>query len=193
MTHLALLVLALAVPADGATKEATKAPPAKVTITAELACLHCTFGEGDGCAACLKLDEKTPIVLAGKCPDEFVEQRLKKKVVVCEGTLALNKDKRMLLTIDNAHFYTDKDKDTAPAVGQVRVVGDSCCAHCDLKIASECTVAVRNADSPIVLDGKLAHECLEDSAKVTLVGRPFLDKNGLLRVEAKTLDVEKKK
>jgi len=39
----------LALAAAGADKEAKKpAPAARVTITAELACLHCTFGEGDG-------------------------------------------------------------------------------------------------------------------------------------------------
>jgi hypothetical protein len=51
MTVLPLL-LALSVAAD------KPAPPtAKATVTAEVACLHCTFGEGDGCAVCLKLDE----------------------------------------------------------------------------------------------------------------------------------------
>jgi hypothetical protein len=95
------LLLALSVAADK--PEPNPAPPAaKVTVTAPLACLHCTFGEGDSCAVCLKLDDKTPLVLAGKAAKELFEFRLSKKVVTLEGALSLTKEKRMQLTSDVA-------------------------------------------------------------------------------------------
>src|SRR5437588_3418090 len=112
MTWFAATLLALAAPA--ADKDA-KPAPAKVTITAELACLHCTFGEGDSCAVCLKIDDKTPVLLTGKAAKEFEPLRLEKKVLVAAGTLTVNKDKRLVLTLDKAHLFTDKDRQTAPA------------------------------------------------------------------------------
>ena len=100
MTILSLL-LALSVAAEK--PEPPKAAvAAKVTVTAPLACLHCTFGEGDGCAVCLKLDDKTPLVLAGKAAKELHSLRLSKNVVTLEGTLSLTKEKRMQLTSDTA-------------------------------------------------------------------------------------------
>ena len=100
MTVLPLL-LALTIAAEK--PEPPKAPAAaKVAVTAELACLHCTFGEGDGCAVCLKLDEKTPLVLAGKAAKDLQAHRFSKQVITLEGTLSLNKDKRMQLTSETA-------------------------------------------------------------------------------------------
>ncbi len=194
MTSVSLLLLALAVPAaDADAKDAKKGPPAKVVVTGEIACLHCTFGEGEGCAACLKIDDKTPIVLAGKAGDALESERFSKKVVVAEGTLSINKDKRMMLTVDSAHFLSDKDKGKVPEAGQVRVVGDAICASCDLKLSKECNVAVRNAAAPIVLAGKDAERCPEpDPTIVTAVGRPYLDKDGLLHIELKSMDLKKK-
>src|SRR6266581_2267465 len=106
MTQLAVLLLALTTPAvdQGTTDAAKTAAPARVTITAELACLHCTFGEGDHCAVCLKVDDQTPVVLEGKAAQQFEEARLSKKVLVAEGTLSVDKDKRLVLTSDNAHL-----------------------------------------------------------------------------------------
>ena len=92
------LVLLAALP--GADQKAP-ARPARVTVTAETACLHCTFGEGEHCALCLKLDDKTPVLLDGKAARPFFASRLDGKVVVAEGTLALSKDKRLMLTCDN--------------------------------------------------------------------------------------------
>jgi|SRR6516225_729635 hypothetical protein len=94
------LLLALSVAAEK--PEPMRTPPAKVTVTAQLACLHCDFGEGEECASCLKLDEKTPLVLTGKAAKELFEQRFSKKVVTIEGTLSLTKEKRMQLTSDVA-------------------------------------------------------------------------------------------
>src|ERR1043166_7048997 len=94
------LLLALSVAADK--PEPPKAPPAKVTVTAPLACLHCHYGEGDECCVCLKLDDKTPLVLAGKAAKELFEQRFSKQVVTVEGALSLTKEKRMQLTSDVA-------------------------------------------------------------------------------------------
>jgi hypothetical protein len=103
MTPLTLALLLVAAPANAdKDKPAKTSPPARVVITAEVACLHCTFGEGDGCAVCLKLDDKTPLVLAGKAAKELFEHRLSKKVVTLEGALSLNKDKRMQLTSEVA-------------------------------------------------------------------------------------------
>src|SRR5260370_24904510 len=95
------LLLALTVAADK--PEPTPAPPAaKVTVTAPLACLHCTYGEGDGCAVCLKLDDKTPLVLAGKAATELFEHRLSKKVLTLESAPSLHQDKRIQLTSETA-------------------------------------------------------------------------------------------
>src|SRR5262249_29647140 len=158
-----------------------------VVITAELACLHCTFGEGDGCAVCLKLNATTPVLLAGKVAKQFHEDRLDRKVVVVEGTLSRNKDKRLVLTGDTGRFYTVKDKGKrrvhhanpvgfypvkergrAPAKGEVRVAGLACCGQCDLKVCDECTLAVSNGKMPIILDGKLASDHVEKSDAKTI-------------------------
>src|SRR4051812_21033293 len=128
MTPFAVLLLAVAVPAaDAEPKQAKQPAPARVTITAELACLHCTFGEGDDCAVCLKVDAKTPILLSGKAAKQFEDLRMEKKVLVAEGTLTVNKEKRLVLTSDKAHLHTAKDKGKAPAVGEARLEGVSCC------------------------------------------------------------------
>jgi hypothetical protein len=191
MNALALLCLGL-VAADDAAK--TDKAPAKVTITAELACLHCTFGEGDNCAVCLKIDDKTPVLLEGKAAEPFFKDRLDKKVVVAEGTLSRNKDKRLVLTTANAHEYTDKDKGKAPEKGQTRVEGKACCGHCDLGLCDECTLAIKNASAPIVLDGKLAAKHAEEGKEakpVTATGQLFLDAKGLLRLDAKSVELGK--
>jgi hypothetical protein len=179
-----------------ADKEAKPAPkPARVVITAELACLHCTFGEGDGCAVCLKLNATTPVLLAGKVAKQFHEDRLGKKVVVVEGALSRNKDKRLVLTGDTGRFYTAKDKGKAPAKGEVRVAGLACCGQCDLKVCDECTLAVSNGKLPIILDGKLASDHVEksDGKTITASGKLFIDKRGLVRLDAKKVDLSKKK
>jgi hypothetical protein len=197
MLPFAAVLLALAAPpADkGAGHGQKPAPPARTTVTAELACLHCTFGEGDHCAVCLKTDDKTPLLLAGKAAKQFEDDRLSGKVLVAEGTLAVTKDKRLVLTSDSAHLYSAKDKEEAPAKGQARVVGNACCGHCDLKACERCTMAVRNADHAIILDGNLAdqHAAEGDEVKtVVVVGKLFLDKRGLLRLEAQSVEPEKK-
>lgn len=175
--------------------EKKTSPAARATVTAELACLHCEFGQGDGCAACLKIDDKTPIVLQGKVAKDLLKQRFDKKVFVVQGTLSIDKEKRLVLTSDDAHEYGDKDKGQAPDKGQARISGQACCGHCDLGIGESCNLAVINAAFPILLDGKLATQ-LEIEAKeaksTTVFGRPFVDKKGILRVEAKKVDVEKK-
>src|SRR6185437_15318347 len=82
MTSLTLVLLA-ALPAAGRKAPAKPAaPPARVTVTAETACLHCTFGEGEHCALCLKLDDKMPVLLDGKAAKPFFASRLDGKVVV---------------------------------------------------------------------------------------------------------------
>ncbi len=195
MNTLAVLALSLAVGAADK-KEApkpSKPAPARVTITAELACLHCTFGEGDGCAVCLKVDDKTPVLLAGKAAEQFMKDRLKRKVVVVEGTLSLNKDKRLVLTSAGGHYYTDTDKGKAPARGEARVAGTACCGSCDLAVCDECTVAVVNAGFPLVLNGKLAAQHAEGRPPIKAVGKLFVDKRGLIRLEARTVDLGKKK
>ncbi len=195
MTQLVCLLLAVTTSADG--KETKKpAPPARVVITAELACLHCTFGEGDSCAVCLKLDDKTPVLLAGKAAKEFEEMRLDRKVLVAEGTLSINKDKRLVLTSNSAHLYTDKDKGKVPEKGQARVTGASCCGKCDLELCDQCAVAIKNGTFPIVLDGKLAMQHVKegkDAKLVTATGKVFIDKRGLLRLEALKLEGVKDK
>ncbi len=192
MTPLTMLLLGLAL--AGADKDAKTVPAAKVTATAELACLHCTFGQGDGCAVCLKLDDKTPLLLEGDAAKPFMEQRFSKKVVVAEGTLSLNKDKRLVLTTTNVHAYGDKDKGKAPAKGLVRMTNKACCGHCDLGVCDECTLAVKNAKFPVVLDGKLAHKYETESKQdktVTVTGKLFVDRRGLVRLDAQKVDFAK--
>lgn len=194
MTSFAVMLLALTAPAADP-KEPVKTPPAKVVVTAELACMHCTFGEGDGCAACLKIDDKTPVLLSGKIGKEFIDERLAKKVVVVEGALGL-KDKRMDLKADSIRYVGDKEKDKGiPEKGLARIVGAPACAKCDLNIGKECLLAIINPGTPIVLDGKLASKCAEDfeAKTLTFTGRLFIDKNGLVRLDASKIDGEKKK
>jgi hypothetical protein len=194
MVPTTLLLLALTVPAvDDAAKKPD--PAARVTITAEVACLHCTFGQGDGCAACLALDDKTPVVLEGKAAKQFVDERFSKKVLVVEGVLSINKDKRLVLTSDDAHVLSDKDKGKAPAKGEVRIVGTSCCAHCDLGVAKSCAVAIKNATFPVVLQGKLAEQCNDEDrdARVAVgTGKLSQGADGQLRLDVKQLTIEKK-
>ncbi|HXG10584.1 MAG TPA: hypothetical protein VNK04_12555 [Gemmataceae bacterium] len=196
MTRLAMILLALAVPAAIADdkKPAPEPSAAQVVITAELACLHCTFGEGDACAVCLKVDDKTPVLLAGKSAKQFAEDRLSGKVVVIEGTLSLNKDRRLVLTSDQGRLVTDKDKEKVPAKGQARVVGIACCGRCDLAVCEECTLAIKNAAQPIILDGQLAAQHAEEGKEakpVTAIGRLFLDKRGLVRLDAGKVEFKK--
>jgi hypothetical protein len=194
MTSLTLVLLA-ALPAAGRKAPAKPAaPPARVTVTAETACLHCTFGEGEHCALCLKLDDKMPVLLDGKAAKPFFASRLDGKVVVAEGTLALSKDKRLVLTCDNVHAWGDKDKGRAPEKGKVRVAGAACCGSCDLGVCDECTLAVANGALPVVLDGKLAagHAEAKEGRALTAVGTLFRDKRGLLRLRADSADLKKK-
>jgi hypothetical protein len=194
MTSLTLTLLALAAPAQAEKPQPAPAAPARVTVTAESACLHCTFGEGEDCAACLKLDDKTPVVLAGKAAQRFEAVRLERKVLVVEGTLTVSKDKRLTLTGADAHEWTEKDKGKAPDKGQVRVAGAACCGHCDLGLCDECTLAVKNGAFPVVLDGKLAARHAEEGKgahTVTATGTLSRDRRGLLRLDARTVDLQK--
>ena len=191
MSWFAPLLLALVAPTDDPPAKAAR--PARVTVTAELACLHCTFGEGDGCAVCLKIDDKTPVLLAGKAAKQLEAMRLSKKVVVATGALTLNKDKRLVLASDDAHLFTDADKGKASARGQARVEGQPACGSCDLKLCDECTLAVVNGTVPIILDGKLAREHGEGARAITALGRLFLDKRGLVRLDASKVQLEKAK
>src|SRR5262245_11053466 len=188
-------VLLLLAPTLADTKDNKTVPPAQVTVTAELVCMHCDFGEGDGCATALKIDDKTPILLEGKAGKEFYKLRFDKKVLVVTGALSINKDKRLVLTSDSAHVLGDADKGKAPPQGQLRVVGTPVCGRCELALCDECTLAILNAATPIVLDGDLANQHAEEgksSRLATAVGRPYIDKRGLLRVNAKEVKLEKK-
>jgi hypothetical protein len=184
MTALTLALAVLAAPAD------KPAPPAQVVITADLACLHCTFGEGERCAVCLKVDDKTPVLLAGKLAARFEEMRLDRKVVSVEGVLTLDKEKRLVLTGEQGRLVTDADKGKVPDKGQARVAGAALCGSCDLNLCDRCTLAVGNGAFPIILDGKLAADHAEAVKQLTVVGRLYVDKRGLVRLDASK--VEKK-
>jgi hypothetical protein len=194
MTWVAPLLLSLPLSADGATGGTVKAErTARTTVTAELACLHCTFGEGESCAVCLKVDEKTPVVLAGKVAGQFEKMRLTKKVVVVTGTLKLNKDKRLVLVAEGGRFFTTADKGKAPGKGQARVEGLPICGSCNLMVCDECTLAVVNGQAPIILDGKLARDHAEGARAITAEGRLFIDRRGLVRLEASKVNLVKGK
>jgi hypothetical protein len=195
MLPIGLLVVAGLLPAAAADASKKPAvPPAQVTLTAEVACLHCDYGEGDSCAVCLKLDEKTPVLLAGKVAKLLEKDRFSKKVVAATGTMTV-KNGRMILTSDDAPFITDQNKDKVPGKGAARIVGPACCGSCDLKLCEECTLAIVNAASPIVLNGKLAMQHAEAGEEKVLSaeGRLFIDKRGLLRLDATKTTFSKKK
>lgn len=191
MTALAVLLALTAAPDD---KPTEKAAPTKVTVVAETACLHCSFGIGDDCVLCLKIDDKTPLVLDGKAAKAFHEDRLEKKLIVVEGTLIQRKDKVFVLTCDTARVVTDKDKGKLPEKGQAWVAGALCCGKCDLELCDECTLAVKNGKHSIVLDGKLARDHAEENKgkKGTAWGKLFVDKRGLIRLDATKVETEKK-
>lgn len=189
-----LIVAFLVVSTVSAQTEKQKAPPsAKVTITADLRCLHCDFGIGDGCAACLSLNKKTPVILAGKCAEKLKKYRCDKKIVVIEGILSRNKDKRLVLTSDNATFQSAKDK-KAVAKGTVRIAGQPICGSCDLQLCDTCTLAIANGKNPIILDGKLATKYhAQEYKSAAAAGTLYIDKRGLVRLLATKVDVEKRK
>lgn len=172
------------------------APPAKLTVTAQVACLHCTFGEGEQCVVCLKVDDKTPLLLTGTAAKPFEEDRLGGAVLIATGTLTRNKDKRLELACATVTKATPEVLKTAPGKGQSRVEGHACCAKCDLKKFDQCTMAVKNAALPIILSGDLADQHAGEGAEprpVVVTGRLFLDKDGTMRIEAaKVEDVKKK-
>jgi len=188
----AILVVLVAVPMTGLRAQDKSAPAkAKVVITAELVCAHCDFGIGDDCAAALRLDKTTPVLLAGKAAKQFEDKRFDEKVVVMEGTLTLNKNKQLVLTADKGAFLSPADK-SAPAKGTARVEGIPVCGSCDLMLCDECTLAVANAATPIILDGKLAtqHKAV-DNKSVTVSGQFYVDKRGLIRLTATKVDLRK--
>jgi hypothetical protein len=133
------------------TAEPVKPVPAKVTMTAEVVCGHCSFGiesEG-GCFAALKLDDKTPVILKGKASEPLARATFDKKIFVVEGTLSLNKDKRMVLTLTSARERTDADKEKAPAAGTVRINGTV--------ESKDGSLTIQNGEVPLALgDGKFA-------------------------------------
>lgn len=189
---LALIPMVFVAVAAGAAQDAKKPPPAaRVTVAAELACLHCTFGVGDGCAVCLKLDDKTPLVLAGKAAKQFEDMRLSKKVLFAVGAVSIDKEKRLVLTSDEARLFTMNEKALAPPRGEIRVEGTPTCGKCNLKLCDECTIAVLNGTTPIVLDGKLALDHADDAKAVVALGRPHVDKRGLLRLFATKVELVK--
>jgi predicted nucleic acid-binding protein len=186
----------LALPAaDAPAKPAAPAKAAKVVVTADLVCMHCDFGEGDACAPALKLDDKTPLLVEGQAAKELFPLRLKKKVVVAEGTLRL-KDKQMVLIADKARVLEpadlEKEKGRIPAKGMAVVEGEAICGRCDLAVCDECTLAVKNSAHAIILDGQLAADHAEGLGVIKVTGRLFVDPRGLLRIEATKVDKQKK-
>jgi hypothetical protein len=166
------------------------AKTAKVIVTAEAACLHCHFGTGDSCAVCLKLDDKTPLLLEGKAAEDLFKLRFKKQTFVVEGTLKL-KDKQMVLVAEKCTAYDEKAKDKVPAKGLAYLEGPAICGKCDLSLCEECTLAFRNDKTPIVLDGELALDHASGKGTIGVTGKLQVDKRGLLRVAASKVDVVK--
>lgn len=174
-----------------------KPKTAKVVVTAEVACMHCEFGEGESCATALKLDAKTPLLLEGQAAKDLFKIRFKKATAVVEGTLKL-KDKQMVLVADKSRVLEpdkdkgDKEKDQAKAKGNVYVVGDAICGRCDLAVCQECTLAVRNGTTSIILQGPLAGDHAEGKGVIGVTGKLQIE-NGLIRLHASKVEkVEKK-
>jgi hypothetical protein len=175
------LVLLLALSAPSA--EPAKPAPAKVTITAEVACAHCAFGiesEG-GCAPCLKLDDKTPVILKGKISEPLLKARFDKKVFVVEGTLSVNKEKVLVLDLSAARERTDADKGKAPDAGQARLTGTV--------TPKDGGLTLQNGTTPVTVESKVAPT---EEKPVTVTGKLGV-KDGKPRLEASSLEpVEKK-
>lgn len=161
---------------------------ASVVVTGELACLHCHFGIGDGCAVALKVDDKTPLVLDGEPAKELFKKRFKKETVVVEGDLRL-KDKQMTLVAAKSRAFDAKSKDPAP--GTAFVSGEAVCGKCDLGKCDSCTLAVSNGDYPVILDGKLAEGHAHGLGTLLVTGKLKIDGQGLLRLDASKVDGKK--
>jgi len=190
MTSFLALLLAVSSPAGD--KQPKPPAPAQVTVTGELVCLHCHIGEGDSCAPALRLDGKVPLILAGKAAKKFEELTFDEKKLVATGALSLNKNKRMVLTSDDAQVLTGKEKVKVPPLGRARLVGTPICGKCQLMVCEECTLAVANGKAAIILDGKYAQDHAEDYRTITATGRLFIDRRGLLRLDATKVDLTKK-
>jgi hypothetical protein len=169
-------------------KKEPAAKPAKVVVTAEAACLHCHFGTGDACAVCLKLDDKTPLVVEGKAAEELFKVRMKKPTYVVEGVLKL-KDKQMILVAEKCMPFEEKSKEKVPGKGLAYLEGPAICGMCDLSLCDECTLAFRNEKTPIILDGELARDHAGGKGTIGVTGKLQVDKNGRLRVVASKVDV----
>jgi hypothetical protein len=163
-----VLAVSLTVPVAGLRGQDKGTPPAaKVVVTADLVCLHCDLGIGDGCVPGLMVG-KTPVQLAGKVVTQFEKDTFDKKVVVVDGVLTLDNKKQFVLASDKGTFHTPDNK-SAPAKGSVRVTGMPVCGSCDLMLCDECTLAVANGSNPIILDGKLAQQHRADGVKTAIV------------------------
>jgi hypothetical protein len=189
-TFKVLLSLVLAVPlalAEPEKKDAADAP-AKAVVTAESACLHCHFGTGDSCAACLKLNDKTPLVLEGKAAEEVFKARFKKQPFTVQGALKLN-GKQMVLVVEKATPFDEKSK--APAKGLAYLEGPAVCGMCDLSLCDECTLAFRNGKTPIILDGDLARDHAGGKGVIGVTGKLQVDDRGRLRIVADKVEANK--
>jgi hypothetical protein len=168
-------------------KEEKPGAAAKVVVTAEVACMHCTFGEGESCATALKLDDKTPLLLEGQAAKDLFKVRLDKKVAVVEGKLQL-KNKQMVLVAEKSRLLDEKEAEKA-AKGTAYVEGPAICGRCDLAVCTECTLAVRNDLANIILQGKLAADHAEGKGVIGVTGKLQVEA-GLIRLNA--TKVEKK-
>jgi len=178
MTSIALL-LALTAPAA----DAPKPMPAKVTISAELVCAHCSFGiesEG-GCCPCLKLDDKTPVIIKGKGSDDLLKSRFAKKTFVVDGTLSMNKEKLLVLDMTAVRERTDADKGKAPDAGQVKITGTA-----GIKDGK---LILQNADVPVTVESKTAPT---EEKPITVTGKVTV-KDGKVSLEASSLEPAEKK
>jgi len=174
--------------AEPAKPNANEIAPAKVTVTGEVACLHCHFGQGNGCAPALRLDDKTPLPVLGKAAEVLAPVTFKKRVAAVEGALEL-REKQMVLSAGAAKLLDEKEPRPARAVAVVE--GKPICGRCDLAVCEECTLAVKNGKSPIILDGSKALDHAEDLSWIGVTGHLKVDARGLLRIDA--AKVEKKK
>jgi hypothetical protein len=174
--------------ADPAKPDAKDAKPAKVVVTAEVACLHCHFGIGDGCAPALRLDDKTALLVEGKATATLAPVTFKKRGAVVEGTLSI-KDKQLLLAAETAKLLDEKEARPAKALAVIE--GTPICGRCDLSLCEECTLAVKNGKTPIILDGSKALDHAEDLKWIGVTGHVKIDGRGLLRIDANKVDKKK--
>jgi hypothetical protein len=186
-----VLLTALALAAPATAVEPEKAPKsAKAVVTAEVAPAKTPKGQTEAARLVLRINDKTEVLLDLSKVKDTPAVRQPGGVVTVTGVLTLD-GKQAVLTAESVKVFDGKDK--APAKGVTYLEGDAICGKCDLAKCDVCTLAVKNAAAPVILDGDLAQDHADGKGPIGVWGRLFVDDRGLLRIEAtKVVELTKK-